>query len=181
MQLLNPLTILHVTLASGHVLEMARIDQIDLQTARLQHLVDRNPIHPGRFHRHRRHLTLHQPVRQGLQVRREGAKGPHRLRVALGGHARPNLYGPNVQPRRRGIVPPQLWSHCAAGGPSLRSPHDLCPPSRWLLPQTWTPPCELRCSAGSGGGAPHATIFCSIRAQNQTRKRAPAAPMNRRS
>src|SRR5262249_44286168 len=130
----------------------------------------------GRFHRHARHLTLHQPGGQRLQVRGEGAKGPHRLRVSVRRHAGPNLCGANVQARGRRILHPQLGNHGAFGGPARLSSHRIRPPSGGSLAQTRTPRGIVRCSAGSRGGAPPATIFCSSRVQNQTRKRAPAAP-----
>ena len=69
-ELQQPLALLHVALAAGEILGVPRVDQIDLQAARLQDLVQRNPIDARGLHRHGGHPTLHQPVRQAMQDRR---------------------------------------------------------------------------------------------------------------
>src|ERR1700733_14108579 len=51
-QLQQPLAFLHITLASGQVLGVPRIDQIDLEATLFQNLVERNPIDPRRLHGH---------------------------------------------------------------------------------------------------------------------------------
>src|SRR4029450_2363773 len=55
-QLLEPLTVLHVGFASWHMLDMATIDQGQLQAAGFQEFEDRNPVDAGGLHRHRIHL-----------------------------------------------------------------------------------------------------------------------------
>jgi hypothetical protein len=62
MQLLKPLAILHVGLAARQVLGLAGIHQVDLDPVLLQHLHDRNPVHPGRFDGHRGHATRLEPL-----------------------------------------------------------------------------------------------------------------------
>ena len=108
------------------------------------------PYTPGRFHRHGGHLTLRQPVRQGVQVGREGAKGPHRARVALGGHAGPNLVRANIQTRCPQPRAPSAWASPRRVGSSLLSPHRTCSPSRWPSPQTRTPPSHYPAQRGRG-------------------------------
>ncbi|MCY1383433.1 hypothetical protein D9M69_715580 [compost metagenome] len=79
MQALDPLRIVDVGLAPGHRAGIAGIGQDDLQPATLQNLVDRNPIHPGRLHRHRGDSEANQPGRHLFQVSRESLEGPHRF------------------------------------------------------------------------------------------------------
>ncbi len=45
-QILNPLAIKHVGFAPGHILEMASIDQIDLEALSLQQFKGRDPVPP---------------------------------------------------------------------------------------------------------------------------------------
>ena len=58
MQLLNPLAIQNVALASRHVLQPAGLDQLDLESPPFQQLEQRNPIDPGGLHGDRRHAAL---------------------------------------------------------------------------------------------------------------------------
>ncbi len=55
-QLLEPLTVLHVGFTSWHMLDMAAIDQSELQAAGFQEFEDRNPIDAGGLHGDRIHL-----------------------------------------------------------------------------------------------------------------------------
>ncbi len=50
MEPLEPLRILHVRLAPGHLFGVPRIDQKHLKAVVLQDLEDRDPVNPGRFH-----------------------------------------------------------------------------------------------------------------------------------
>ena len=51
MQLLNPLTVEIIRFATGHILDMARIDQKHSQAARFEDLKDRDPVHARGLHR----------------------------------------------------------------------------------------------------------------------------------
>jgi hypothetical protein len=102
-QILNPLTILHIALAPRHVREMACIHQVHSKPPRFQNLIDRTPRHPGRFHRHGRDLAGGQPVRQRIEGRGQGPEGPHRLGIAVFGHTRPALVAADVQPSSIGV------------------------------------------------------------------------------
>ena len=61
-QLAQPLAIRHITLPAGDILEVPRVHEQDLEAARFEDLVDRDPIDAGRFHRHARHATRGEPV-----------------------------------------------------------------------------------------------------------------------
>jgi hypothetical protein len=88
-QLLQPLAVLHVALAPGHVLHLARIDQPDLQAVLLEHLVHRNPVHPGGFQCHRVHAAREQPVGHRVQVVGHRAELAHRLVGQMRRHCHP--------------------------------------------------------------------------------------------
>ena len=102
-QVPQPFSVRDIALPPRHVLHVPRIDQVHREAARLEDLVHRNPIHARRFHRHTRHPTRHEPVRQAMRsvvkVRNDctgvgipiGRHGDH-----VGGRA-------TINPRRIGI------------------------------------------------------------------------------
>jgi hypothetical protein len=53
-QALDPLAVLHIALAPGHILGLARIDQNDVKAPALQNLKQGNPINSCGFWRSRR-------------------------------------------------------------------------------------------------------------------------------
>jgi hypothetical protein len=63
------------------MLGVAGVDQQNLETASLQDLEHRNPV--GRLHGDRLDPALLEPVRQTMEIIREGAKRPDRLRGAI--------------------------------------------------------------------------------------------------
>ena len=156
-QALDPLAILHIALAPRHVLDVAGVDQIDLQTALFQQLEDRDPVHPGRFHRRRRHPASYQPGGQRLQVGGKGPEAPDRVRVPVGWHTRPNLAGTNIQP---GGMRVDDTPNFIRGGRLLRHSRQspICAP-------TWSSSEIVCCSSGS---APTATRKGITLDQNQT-------------
>ena len=83
MEILQPLAILHVALASGDVLDVAGIDQADLKTAILEDLEQGDPVDSGRLHRHGGDAAVFEPVGQSLEIFGEGPKMPHRLRIPI--------------------------------------------------------------------------------------------------
>ena len=100
MQLLQPLAIQHVGLAAGHVLDASGVHQHHQEPTLFQHPEQRYPVHAGGLHDHRLHTALGQPVRQTVQVRREGLKLTHRLLRAVSGHRDEMAGGPHVNARR---------------------------------------------------------------------------------
>jgi hypothetical protein len=58
---------------------MTRIDEANLKAAFLEYLVERDPIHAGRFHRYRRDSTCSQPVSQPDELSRYGSERLHAL------------------------------------------------------------------------------------------------------
>ena len=82
----EPLTIGHVALASGHVLDVSRIDEEDLQAAGFEDVVDRDPVDPGGFHRHAGDPTGDQPVREPQQIAGERREGLDRGRTPIRRH-----------------------------------------------------------------------------------------------
>ena len=73
-EVLEPLAILDISLPARDVLDVAGVHQADLEASGLQELEQRDPVHAGRFHRHRGDADLLQPGRQGeeLAVARDG-------------------------------------------------------------------------------------------------------------
>lgn len=83
MQVLKPLTILHVALATGHVLDVASVDQVDLKTAILEDLEERNPVNPGGLHGDSGDAALLEPIGQLDEIFGERAIVPHRVFIAV--------------------------------------------------------------------------------------------------
>ena len=72
----NPLTIPDIAFATGHLLQLPRIDQLQLELIAFQDVPDRLPQHSGRFHCHMRDVLLGKPVTKCQQLighRGEGA------------------------------------------------------------------------------------------------------------
>ena len=85
-ELLQPLRIVHIRLAAGDVLDVARVDQQHLEPARFENLEDRNPVHAGRLHGDRRDADRREPIRQLVEIAAEGAEGPDRLVISVARH-----------------------------------------------------------------------------------------------
>src|SRR6267142_1304194 len=96
MQILQPLTVGNIRFAPRHVLHVARVDQHDSETSRLQDLKKRNPVDSRRFHRHRLYVAGLQPIRSGVQVFGKRREMPYRLRIAIHRHGDINLRRPYV-------------------------------------------------------------------------------------
>ena len=63
---------------------MARVDEQDLEPARLEDVVDRDPVDAGGFHGDTGDATGTEPVGQALEVRREGPERLHGDRIPVG-------------------------------------------------------------------------------------------------
>jgi hypothetical protein len=96
MEPLEPLGILHVCLAPGHLLGVARIDQKHLEAAILQDLEDRDPVNAGRFHDDAGDATNLEPVGQPVQVGGKGPEAAHGFVCPVRSHGRHVHGGPNI-------------------------------------------------------------------------------------
>ena len=86
-QFADPLAVGDIALAAGHVLEMPGVDEQHLEAARLEDLVDRDPVDAGGFHRHARHATGASASRPGAADRSvKVVNDCTGLRVAIGRH-----------------------------------------------------------------------------------------------
>jgi hypothetical protein len=88
-QALDPLTVLHIAFAPGHILGLARIDQDNLQSAPFQNLKQGYPIDARGLHRDGGDAALFEPRGHGFQLGGEGAKLADVLRAGFAGHAGP--------------------------------------------------------------------------------------------
>src|SRR3989441_1785412 len=77
-QLREPLAVLDVGLATGHGLDMLRVDEQDLETG-FKNVVHRPPVHAGALHRDVRAARRRQPVGQPEQLARCRAEGAYFL------------------------------------------------------------------------------------------------------
>jgi hypothetical protein len=72
---------------------MLCVDEVNLETACFQDLVNGNPVNAGRLHRYRPNPALREPVCQRVQIASEGGKTAHRLRVSVSTHGDVQLAG----------------------------------------------------------------------------------------
>ena len=99
-QLLQPLAVQHVGLATRHVLDASGVHQHHLEVPLFQHPEQGYPVHAGGLHDHGLHTALGQPVRQTVQVSREGLELSNRLCGTVGGYRHEMAVGPHVDARR---------------------------------------------------------------------------------
>jgi hypothetical protein len=83
-QIGDPFCVADIRLASRNGLDVLRIHHQEHKNVREQ-VIDRFPIHSGRFHGHMRASGRPQPITKGEQVRGDGAKSADLLgRAACG-------------------------------------------------------------------------------------------------
>src|SRR5438034_2948289 len=82
MQLLNPLAVQNVALATRHIFGFSGIAQLDLEAGFLQDFIQMNPINTGGFHRYARHTALFEPRCNLMQVGCKGLKNADRSGVS---------------------------------------------------------------------------------------------------
>ena len=99
-QLLQPLAVQHVALATRHVLDAPGINQHHFKPTLFQHPERWYPVNAGGLHGHGHHAALPQPVRQTVQVRRESLKLLYRLLRPVGGYRHEVAGGPHVDAGR---------------------------------------------------------------------------------
>ena len=84
------------------------VHQHHLKPTLFQHPEQWYPVHAGGLHDHGLHAALGQPVRQTIQVRREGGELAHRRLRAVGGHRHEVAAGSHVDARRVQVYLSQL-------------------------------------------------------------------------
>jgi hypothetical protein len=77
-QIGDPLSVLHIGLATRHVTDMPGVADDEVETP-FQHGIDRAPVNAGALHAGLRHPKLLQPVPQCLQIARHRPEGPDLL------------------------------------------------------------------------------------------------------
>jgi hypothetical protein len=91
MQVLKPLTILHVGFATGDVFDVTGVDQTNLEPAGFQDLEERNPIDARGFHRDGTNAAGVEPVGDAMEILREGPESACRPIVSIIGNRDVNL------------------------------------------------------------------------------------------
>ena len=100
MQVLEPLAIEHIALASGHVLDVPRVDQADLEAMLLKDVEERNPVDPGRLHGDGLDAALFEPSGEPLEVDGECAETANGFGVAVGGNGDVDFRGADIDAGR---------------------------------------------------------------------------------
>src|SRR2546429_4947336 len=90
-ELLEPLAILHVRLAPGHLARVMGIDQLDIKATLFEHFEQGNPVDAGRLHYHDLNLTLSQQSGQDVETTRNPPKPPNRVLLPTHMHTTPCL------------------------------------------------------------------------------------------
>jgi hypothetical protein len=134
-ELLEPLGIVPVRLASRHGLDMPRIDEVRRDSMLLKQLEDRHPIDPGRFHGDRVNVAGDQPVHQCVQIWGKGLKDAHRLAVAVRWHGDHNRARADVHPRSMGmdtgrVVPTDALGSGLGTRHGISSSAGICDPAQ---------------------------------------------------
>ena len=124
MQLLQPLAVQHVGLATRHVLDASGVHQHHLEVPLFQHPEQGYPVHAGGLHDHGLHTALRQPIGQTIQVRREGLKLLHRLLRPVGRNRHEMAGGAYGHARRVQVQLGQPRRLCATLASAHHSLHD---------------------------------------------------------
>ena len=96
---LEPLAVGDVALSSGHVLHMAGIHELYLESVLFEDLEGRDPVDPRRLHGDRSDSAFFQPPRHSVEVGREAAEGPYRVLVPVVRHSHPMFFRTDVDAR----------------------------------------------------------------------------------
>ena len=99
MQLLDPLAVQDGAFAAGHAFHVAGVDEQDLDPARLEDLVEGDPVDPRRLHGDRVNPARLEPGGQRGEIMGETRELPHGLVVPIVGHRHPVARAPDVDAR----------------------------------------------------------------------------------
>jgi hypothetical protein len=114
-QLLKPLCVVHVGLSARHILHVTRIHKEDFETARLEDLEDRDPVHAGRFHCDGLDAEANEPVGHRVQIAAEAFECTDRLVVEIGAHGHDMECGSDVEPCGA-VIDPALFTERRTNG-----------------------------------------------------------------
>ena len=78
---------------------MPRVDEDDVEAARLEDLVEGDPVDPGGFHRHGGDAAGREPVSEAMEIRREGRERADGGRVTVRGDGDIMRFGPAIDTR----------------------------------------------------------------------------------
>jgi len=119
-ELLDPLAIDEVRLAAGNILHVTGVDEQHVEAARLEDLVERNPVDAGGLHRHRLDAACLEPVGEALEVVGQTREAPNRPLVAVLWHSDPVSRGADVDPGgiqvnflKKALALPRGFHRCA--------------------------------------------------------------------
>src|SRR3954454_15418252 len=133
----QPLALLHVGLPPRHIFSVLCVDQHHLNPMLFENVVESDPIHARRLHRHCVDSACLQPIRHLIQCRRPATKFPHRILIPIRRHRRKMTLITNVDSAgvdmndrqfriARCYPPPQIPTLCSvhpSGLQSLKSGH----------------------------------------------------------
>ena len=100
MRILYPLAFVEIGALARHVFHVARIDQTRLDAVLFQHVVNRNPVHSGGFHRRCGHATTHQPFRHLVRIDRERRALADGMVIPVRRHGYVDLSGSDIDAGR---------------------------------------------------------------------------------
>src|SRR5713226_3417592 len=95
-QILDPLTVGYIALASRDALQIVRVDQINFEPAFFQYLKQWNPVHSCRLHRHGLNPAPAEPIRKCMKIAGETAEPARRLLITIRWYRNVNLLRTNI-------------------------------------------------------------------------------------
>ena len=96
---LEPLAVGDIALAARHVLHMAGIYELYLESVLFKDLVAGNPVDPGGLHGDGGDTAFFQPPGHGVEIGREATEAAYRLLIPVFGHGDPMLPGADIDAR----------------------------------------------------------------------------------
>jgi hypothetical protein len=82
---------------------VTRVNEHHVDTARLEDLIERDPVDAGGFHRHAGHTARRQPIGPAMEICGEGLEGAHGSRVPVGGYGDIVRVGTAIDARGIGV------------------------------------------------------------------------------